>query len=96
MVVNFVLNSLKIFFSSNTFSYDGTTLTTEASSTFPHGKTYALGNYKDSPFITGRDASSSGLKTEILNYQTSTWVEKDDYPFSSNRFVRRYLVLLNL
>ena len=67
------------------FSFNGATTKPETPSIFPHKYVRALGNYKNSPFVTGHSSSSSGygLKTEILNYATSTWVQADDYPFSN-------------
>ena len=62
-------------------SYDGTRFQTEASSNFPHHHTGSLGNYKDSPFITGNHPG--GIETEILDYGADTWVQVDDYPFSN-------------
>ena len=64
----------------------------EASSQFPHARTFALGDYRGSPFITGHtyptEETNNGLKTEILNYETGTWVQADDYPFSTgNEYV---------
>ena len=73
-------------FQSEISSFDGTNFQTEASSLFPHQHVGpALGNYRDSPFITG---GTESLKTEILDYATSTWVQKEDYPFShTNEYV---------
>ena len=52
------------------YSFNGATTKAETSSYFPH-KTFALGNDRDSPFVTGHFGSSTcGLKTEILNYWT--------------------------
>ena len=62
-------------------SFDGTNFQSEPSSIFPHNLVKALGNYKDSPFVTGSYPDS--LKTEILDYGTSTWVQTADYPFSN-------------
>ena len=73
------LNFIKNFF----ISFDGINTKPEASSNFKHNRT-ALGKYRNSPFVTGHVYPTTGppLKTEILDYQTSTWVEVEDYPFS--------------
>ena len=66
------------------FRFNGATTKPETPSNFPHKYVRSLGNYKNSPFVTGHSGSSTyGLKTEILNYSTSTWVQADDYPFSN-------------
>merc|ERR1712176_681554 len=77
---------------STCHSFDGATTKPETSSIFPHKTVRALGNYKNSPFVTGHSSSSSGygLKTEILNYSTSTWVHADDYPFSNTNEIAFY------
>ena len=52
-----------------------------------------LGSYRNSPFITGGFGGDdgraiSGLETEILDYASGTWVQAEDYPFSSwDRYV---------
>jgi len=72
-------------------SFDGTSITTEVPSTYHHRRVYGLGNYLDSPFVTGSDYNSASyLKTEILDYDTDTWEVKEDYPFSTSRFVHWY------
>ena len=65
------------------FSFNGSTFKTEPSSKFLHSGVYALGNYKDSPFVTGDLSSSTvdGLVTEILDYENSEWVRAEDYKF---------------
>ena len=75
-------------------SFDGTNTRIEASTEYRH-LNCALGNYKNSPFVTGghpgpefQQRHSSGLKTEILDYETGRWVTADDYPFAlSNKYV---------
>ena len=70
-------------------SFNGETFKTEPSSKFPHGYVYALGSYRNSPFVTGH-YSTNGLKTEILNYGSEEWVQADDYPFSNgNMYVSK-------
>ena len=71
------------------FSFNGVTTKAETPSNFPHKYVRSLGNYRNSPFVTGHEGSSTyGLKTEILNYATNTWVQADDYPFSNtNEYV---------
>ena len=72
------------------YSFDGTNFITEASSQFPHREVWALGNYRNSPFVTGEN-SSTGLKTEILDYEAGEWNQEEDYPFAGNgtRYVYR-------
>ena len=65
------------------FSFDGTNFKTEASSQFPHLNVFALGSYRKSPFVTGQNSSTNGLKTEILDYQAGEWKQSTDYPFSN-------------
>ena len=67
------------FLENEISSFDGTNFQSEPSSLFPHHHAQALGNYMDSPFATG---GTDSLKTERLDYGTSTWFELDDYPFS--------------
>jgi len=59
----------------------------------------ALGNYKNSPFVTGDMTykSTHGLKTEIMDYENGEWVQmKDehDYPFANERY-RDYKIIWN-
>ena len=71
-------------------SFNGETFKTEASSKFPHKYVFALGSYQNSPFVTGQDSSTNGLKTEILNYGSEEWVQAGDYPFSNgDRYVSK-------
>ena len=68
------------------FSFDGTNFITEASSQYPHWDVWALGNYRNSPFVTGGDdgyGDGYGLKTEILDYEAGQWNQAKDYPFSN-------------
>ena len=83
-------------FEISLFSFDGVTFKKEKSSEFPHRRVSALGNYKNSPFVTGHlsstgvtDGSIIGLRTEILDYENSRWVQAKDYPFPNNE--RRYV-----
>ena len=60
----------------------------------------ALGSYRNSPFVTGQDSSTNGLKTEILNYGSGVWEQADDYPFSNGklifyRYVSKYFIKSN-
>ena len=67
-------------------SFDGTTVQREASSTHQHARVFNMGNYKNSPFVTGHhfpDDNASGFATEIFNYENSEWVQVQDYPFST-------------
>ena len=62
------------------------TFKSEPSSKFSHF-VLALGSYRNSPFVTGHDSATNGLKTEILNYGSGGWEQASDYPFSSDRYV---------
>ena len=75
----------------NYFSrFNGETFKTEPSSQFPHYKVYALGSYRNSPFVAGHDSSTNGLETEILNYGSEEWEQAEDYPFSNgDRYVSK-------
>ena len=70
-------------------SFDGTTVQGEASSTHQHARVFNMGNYKNSPFVTGHhypdhnSDNSSGFATEIFNYDNNEWVQVQDYPFST-------------
>ena len=68
------------------FSFDGTNFRIEASSQFTHWEVGALGNYRNSPFVTGHDSSTNGLKTEILDYKAGEWKQGADYPFAGNGY----------
>ena len=72
------LKSLKYF-----CSFDGTNFKSEASSQFPHAYVLALGSYRNSPFVTGQNYETNGLKTEILYYEAGEWRQAADYPFSN-------------
>ena len=77
---------MKAHFNSlnNFFSFDGTNFKSEASSQFPHYRVLALGSYRNSPFVTGdHNASPSGVKTEILDYEAGEWQQAADYPVSN-------------
>ena len=70
------------------FSFDGETFKAEPSSKFPHAYVLALGSYKNSPFVTGHDSSTNGLKTEIFDFEAKEWSQLADYPFSNgDRYV---------
>ena len=79
--------------SQNFFRFDGANFKTEASSQFPHWDVWALGYYRNSPFVTGHDGSP-GLTTEILDYEAEEWQQAADYPFagSGNRYVKFILI----
>ena len=50
----------------------------------------ALGSYRNSPFVTGQNSLTNGLKTEILNYGSEEWEPAGDYPFSNrDRYVSK-------
>ena len=78
------MNSLKSPNQNYFFRFNGETFKTEASSKFPHNFVYALGFYRNSPFVTGRSGTPYGLKTEILNYESEEWEQADDYPFAND------------
>ena len=64
------------------------TFKSEPSSKFSHF-VLALGSYRNSPFVTGHDSATNGLKTEILDYDAGQWNEEVDYPFSNgDRYIR--------
>ena len=70
------------------FRYNGETFKTEPSSKYSHSRVYALGSYRNSPFVTGHDSSTNGLKTEILDHDAGQWNDAEDYPFSiGDRFI---------
>jgi len=73
----------------NFSSFNGETFKREASSKYQHGYVYALGNYRNSPFVTGNNYYHEDLlKTEILNYGKGEWEEGLEYPFSpGDRYV---------
>jgi len=70
-------------------SYDGESFKTEPSTKYSHYDVYALGSYRDSPFVTGDSwHDTDGLKTEILDYDAGQWNQADDYPFSNERIFK--------
>ena len=73
------------------WSFDGVNLKTEISSNFPHRYVFSLGIYKKSIFVTGDDSQTFGLKTEKLETGAASWVQLDDYPFATDRFVQVFL-----
>ena len=42
----------------------------------------SLGSYQNSPFVTGSNSYTNGLKTEILDYEGQQWNEAKRYPYS--------------
>ena len=75
-------------------SFDGTTVKREASTNHKHARVFALGNYRNSPFTTGHhwpDETTSGYATEILDYESGTWVQVEDYPRYNYPNSRAYL-----
>ena len=70
----------------NFLSFDGVRFKPEPPTQFSHWLVYALGSYRNSPFVTG---SWSSTKTEILNYEAKEWSQAADYPFSDGiRFIQ--------
>ena len=68
--------------------FNGESFKTEPSSKFPHKYVLALGSYKNSPFVTGQDSSTNGLKTENFNFESKEWAQLADYQFSNgNRYI---------
>ena len=71
--------------------FNGISFKPEPSSIFDHKSVYALGSYRNSPFVTGSDISghyrSVGLNTEILDYKAQKWTEVKDYPFACLRLI---------
>ena len=68
-------------------SFDGTEFVPETLSQFPHEKTFSLGSYLNSPFVTGHFSSTNGLKTEVYEVgrqKKREWRQKADYPFADN------------
>ena len=65
--------------------FNGTSVKKEPSSKFSHENVYALGSYRDSPFVTGRACEWNGLKTERLDYKAGKWIQAKDYPFSNGK-----------
>ena len=76
----------------NFSSFDGTNFKSEESSQFPHNSVLVLGSYRNSPFVTGHNSYTNGLKTEILDYEAGEWKQTADYPFSNGD---RYVLLVN-
>ena len=66
-------------------SFDGTTYSQIADSTFSHQSTYGLGNYRgEAALTTGcRSPSECHRKTEKLDMTTLTWSTVDDYPYTT-------------
>ena len=89
--MSFVSSKKSIFLTLNFSSFDGDIFKTEPSSKFPHSYVWALGSYRNSPFVTGESLTSiNGLKTEILNYGLRHWEQTSDYPFSNgDRYVSK-------
>ena len=79
----YVLIQFKYLIPFLALSFNGETFKTEASSKFPHYDVCALGSYRNSPFVTGQNSRTNGLKTEILNYELAEWEQAGDYPFSN-------------
>ena len=66
----------------NILRFDGTLFKTEKPSTHHHRLTYALGIYKEQPFVTGSHYPYN-KQTEIMNYGSQQWNVVAEYPFSS-------------
>lgn len=73
-----------IDFLSYFLSFDGNVSSSsgkiEADTKISHAGVGALGSYKDSPFVTGRQADENGFATEILDYKNGIWIQAEDYP----------------
>ena len=90
-----LVSSIKFtsIYQNHVFSFDGTSFKTEPSSKYPHDYVYALGSYRNSPFVTGHmlytfSLNKDALKTEILDYKAKNWTEAKDYPFAD--YGKRY------
>ena len=81
--MSFVSRNIFNFILNGTFRYNGETLKIEPSSKYSHALVYALGSYRNSPFVTGHYSSTNGLKTEILDYDAGQWNEAVEYPYSN-------------
>ena len=68
--------------------FNGISFQNEPSSEFSHKEVYALGSYRNSPFVTGSSSGSGKLKTEILDYKAQKWTEVKDYPTEIKRLPR--------
>ena len=82
--VKIAIRKLKnIFFCLIIVRFNGNTFQAERSSKYEHTDVRALGSYRNSPFVTGRDDKKYGLRTEILDYNAKKWKRVDDYPYSN-------------
>ena len=67
-------------------SYDGSNFKKIEESKYSHERISGLSNYQGQAFITGCSTCCvCSLKTEILNLQTMTWSDADDYPYTSGK-----------
>ena len=66
-------------------SFDGKDFNIIPQSKYNHDDTRGLGSYQGKAFVTGCSNSKLGCerKTEILDLQTQTWSDGDDYPFTN-------------
>ena len=65
--------------------FDGILFENRTDSAYPHESTYALGSYRNAPFITG---GSWSVKTELFNFESNQWLEQADFPGIRNRYVK--------
>ena len=65
--------------------FNGASFEPEPSSMFSHYHVYALGSYRNCPFVTGSFTRSRrrSMKTERLDYKAGKWIQEKDYPFSN-------------
>ena len=89
MPIKNVTRKFKLAYSESSkklLRFNGTSFKNEPSSKYSHKRVYALGSYRNSPFVTGSYYSTNGanLKTEILDYKAGKWIQVKDYPFSNS------------
>jgi len=65
-------------------SFDGKVYEPAGNSSYSHGYTYGMANYKGKALTTGCDKSSDcDVKTEMMDMNSLTWSVGPDYPFGS-------------
>ena len=67
------------------FSFDGEFFHSAGSSKYSHQRTLGLADYKGKALTSGcLDNSDCNVKTELMDMNTLTWTDGQDYPFSSS------------
>ena len=94
---NVTRKNLQAFEYFNDFSsFDGNLYQRAESSSYPHGYTYGLANYKGKAITTGCYTSSSCyVKTELMDMNTMKWSNGPNYPFT-NRYVCIFILNIPL